>query len=191
MINKNKIEKILAFLQKNNFLFDENVCLKTFSYFKTGGLVKLIVYPKTEDEVCLFIKFCFEMNIDYKTIGDTSNLLFLDDKIYGLFLSLKNFNSIEKKDNSILAFAGASLPGLSRKALLWELSGFEGLEGIPGSIGGAIIMNAGAYGDEIKSHRIKVSGFKKNGEKFIFNNEECLFKNRDSIFRKKSGKAIL
>ena len=161
MINKNKIEKILAFLQKNNFLFDENVCLKTFSYFKTGGLVKLIVYPKTEDEVCLFIKFCFEMNIDYKTIGDTSNLLFLDDKIYGLFLSLKNFNSIEKKDNSILAFAGASLPGLSRKALLWELSGFEGLEGIPGSIGGAIIMNAGAYGDEIKDHLIKVSGFKK------------------------------
>lgn len=191
MIDIKKIKIILSFLEKNKFLFDENVCLKEFSYFKTGGKVKLIVYPKTEDEIRLFLKFTYEMDIDYKIIGDTSNLLFLDDKVYGLFLSLKNLSTIKKNNDLIFADAGASLPALSRKALLWELSGFEGLEGIPGSVGGAVIMNAGAYGNEIKDHLINVSGFKKNGEKFVFNNEECLFKNRNSIFRQKSGDFII
>ena len=88
MIDIKKIKIILPFLERNKFLFDENVCLKEFSYFKTGGKVKLIVYPKTEDEIRLFLKFTYEMDIDYKIIGDTSNLL-LDDKVYGLFLSLK------------------------------------------------------------------------------------------------------
>ena len=78
MIDIKKIKIILSFLEKNKFLFDENVCLKEFSYFKTGGKVKLIVYPKTEDEIRLFLKFTYEIDIDYKII-EIPLIYFLDD----------------------------------------------------------------------------------------------------------------
>ena len=193
MINCNQIDKVKKFLTEKEIFYESDILLKDFSYFKTGGWAKIIIYPDNEDLLSLLLSFMYKNKFSFKTIGDTSNILFLDDCNYGIFISLQKLQSINYyyDENKIVVQAGVSLPYFTRKALLWEVSGFEGLEGIPGSLGGAVFMNAGAYGNEIKDHLINVEGFHRDGTAFNFSNKECNFLNRDSIFRKNNEKYII
>ena len=127
-------------------------------------------------------------NIPINIIGNGSNLLVTDKGIRGIVLKidLKNIE-IKEKDNKIeiIADSGVPLGLLAQKILKEEITGFEQLSGIPGTIGGAVIMNAGAHGKEIKDVITEVTAMDYNGEIYKFTKEDCKFEYRRSIFQEK------
>ncbi|WP_343557297.1 FAD-binding protein [Sphingobacterium sp.] len=147
------MDKLLESLHFGNVDFEQNVDLAKYTYMKTGGIAKLLILPKTTEEVIHSIKSLNEYDVAYKIIGATSNLLFLDNADYTCLLSTTNLKGIEinQVNNEIISRSGEMLGDLSRFALLNSVTGFEGLEGIPGTVGGAVFMNAGAYGYETKN----------------------------------------
>lgn len=125
--------------------------MKNHTSFKIGGPADVFISPKNEDEVISAVDFLKKQNIDYIITGNGSNLLVSDDGIRGCVLSLgKNFSYLNCIDDTIYASAGTLLSRIAALALENSLTGFEFASGIPGSLGGAIVMNAGAYGGEMK-----------------------------------------
>ena len=140
------MKKTINFIKKEKIgLFKENVSIKTLTSYKVGGEAKLVVYPKDYKKLILLIKYLREENIKYKIIGYGSNLIFSDDIYDGVLIKLDCFNEIKINDTIIKVGAGVSLVKLSYKAQKEGLTGLEFASGIPGSIGGAVFMNAGAY----------------------------------------------
>jgi UDP-N-acetylmuramate dehydrogenase len=176
------INEIENSLRKENIFFEKNVDLKKFSYSKTGCKVDLIIYPSTVKQIIFFLELSRVKDIDWKVIGNTTNLLFSDSVSYSTFICLNKLNSIHKLDEDQYEFgAGVNLSVMSRYFLQKGISGFEGLEGIPGNIGGALTMNAGAYGYSISDylHSCLVID---NGEVKTLLKEQLKFKTRSSIF---------
>lgn len=140
------MKKIINFIKKEKIgLFKENVSIKTLTSYKVGGEAKIVVYPKDYKKLILLIRYLKDSNIKYKIIGYGSNLIFSDDIYDGVLIKLDCFNEIKINDTIIKVGAGVSLVKLSYKAGAKGLTGLEFASGIPGSIGGAIFMNAGAY----------------------------------------------
>lgn len=140
------MKEIINYIKKNSIgSYKENVSLSSNTTYKVGGIAKLFVYPKNADKLILLLKKLKDDNIKYKVIGYGSNLIFSDDVYNGVIIKLDNFDDIKIKDTIITAGAGVNLVKLSYKAMKEGLSGLEFASGIPGSIGGACFMNAGAY----------------------------------------------
>jgi len=119
--------------------------------FKIGGPADIFVIPQSIDELLSAVKECRDNNTPYLIIGNGSNLLVGDGGIRGMVISIKELCEIRLLDNDLIyAQAGAMMPDVSKFAHGNALSGLEFAEGIPGSIGGGVVMNAGAYGGEIK-----------------------------------------
>lgn len=190
MIDSNKIK---IWLKKNNIQSSENVNLKNYSYFKSGGYAKKILYPNNLIHFQKCIKFLNKNFIKFKVIGETTNLIFLDDVVYSCFISTSYLDKIffNENSNEIIAETGAMLPELSRYALKKSLTGFEGLEGIPGSIGAAVFMNAGAYGNEIKQTIVTVEVILPDGSIKKYNKSQLNLEHRNSIFRTKKNNEII
>ncbi len=140
------MEKIISYIKKNNIgRFTKDVSLKKYTTYKVGGVAKLMVHPKNTEKLILLLKKLNSDNINYKVLGYGSNLIF-SDKVYdGVIIRLDEFNKVSIKDTIIKAQAGVSLVKLSYMAYKKGLSGLEFASGIPGSVGGAVFMNAGAY----------------------------------------------
>lgn len=119
--------------------------------FKAGGPADYYVVPHNSDEVADIIRLCKKECMPYIILGGGSNMLFTKKGYRGIVIHIgKLLSDIQVKDNVITAYAGAKLPAVSIKAAESGLSGLEFAAGIPGSVGGAVVMNAGAYGGEIK-----------------------------------------
>lgn len=128
---------------------DEN--MSNHIHFKVGGPVDILLIPSKVNQVVETLKICKNENIPYFIVGNGSNLLVKDGGIRGVVIKLSNLLSIEVKDNTIKASSGTLLEDVSKKAVENSLTGFEFACGIPGSVGGAVFMNAGAYDGEIKN----------------------------------------
>ena len=125
---------------------EENVSLKKYTTYNSGGIARMIAYPKNTKSLIKLIKYLKKNNIKHKIIGYGSNLLFSDNLYDGVLIKLSDFNEIEFFGrNKIRASAGASLIKVSLMAAKRGLTGLEFAAGIPGTIGGAVYMNAGAY----------------------------------------------
>lgn len=181
------------FLLNNKIDFKRNINLSKYTYFKTGKMVQFIVYPNCIKELKIFYNFLINNSIPYKIIGATSNLLFLDDIIYYVLISLGKFNKIEINEPKkfVEVESGVMLQKFIRKLAKRGITGFEGLEGIPGTIGGAIFMNAGAYGYEISDNLINVNVLTKNGEIKSFFKKDLNFSFRYSSFKERDIDIIL
>lgn len=118
-------------------------------YFKVGGPVDIFLNPSSEEQVINTIALCKEHGVPYFIIGNGSNLLVRDGGIKGVVIKLSNLKTIKVNGNEIFAECGALLTDVSKTALKESLTGFEFACGIPGSIGGAVYMNAGAYDGEM------------------------------------------
>ena len=119
--------------------------------FKIGGPADIFISPKTEEEAVSSINFLRENNLNCTVIGNGSNLLVSDEGIRGCVLCLgKNYSHVSCIDDTIYSSSGTLLSRIASVALENSLTGFEFASGIPGSLGGAIVMNAGAYGGEMK-----------------------------------------
>lgn len=123
----------------------EEVPLSKYTTYKVGGIASLIVYPNSVDKLITLIKVLRENKLEYKVLGNGSNVIFSDKPYDGVIIKLDSFDDLKIDDTVITVGAGYNLMKLAYKMSKMGLSGLEFAAGIPGSIGGAIYMNAGAY----------------------------------------------
>lgn len=158
--------------------------MRKHTNFKIGGNADVFVIAKNIEEIKCVIKFSKENNILLTILGNGSNVLVSDKGIRGIVLQVGTKEiKIEKQKNALVEVdAGAMLGALAQILLKQSISGFEFAAGIPGSIGGAIRMNAGAYGGEMKDIVKDVTVLNEKGEISVLTNEECEFSYRHSRF---------
>tara|TARA_R110001583_G_scaffold162199_1_gene314366 strand:+ start:1946 stop:3022 length:1077 start_codon:yes stop_codon:yes gene_type:complete len=184
-------EKLESFLKKNCLAYSQDYDIKSHSYSKTGYLVKIFIMPKTEIELQSIIQYLVCNLIEYKVIGETTNILFLDSVIYSIFISTQLLKKIEFFDDYVTVECGKNLPDFVREVAMRGYEGFEGLEGIPGTLGGAVFMNAGAYGAVISSNIINVKCINSKGELVKLLKSEINFGRRTSFFKENEDWLIL
>lgn len=141
-------ERLTQILSKENVIV--NHPLKTYTYTRFGGEADLFVMPDTYEQVQEVVKLANQEQVPFTLLGNGSNLIIKDGGIRGIVMYLGNLNEIKKDDTKVIAQSGARIINVSREAYADSLSGLEFACGIPGSIGGALYMNAGAYGGEVK-----------------------------------------
>jgi UDP-N-acetylmuramate dehydrogenase len=124
--------------------------LKDHCSFKIGGLAEVYCQPQNQAQLVSLLAFCLQESIPYFILGKGSNLLISDKGVQGVVISTDSFTKITLDEDYISAFSGVLLKDLCDFAQVNGLSGLEFASGIPGSVGGAVFMNAGAYGGEIK-----------------------------------------
>lgn len=180
---KELVKDIVQILGKENVLVDEP--MKNHTTFKIGGLCDVFVKPTTIEQLREVIKLLKENDINYYIVGNGSNLLVSDDGYRGVIINLfNNFSEITVNDNTITASAGALLGKIGHVALENGLKGFEFATGIPGTLGGAVVMNAGAYGGEMKDVLVSATVLNKDGDIITLSNEELELGYRSSIIEK-------
>ena len=172
-------------LNKENLYYDEPMVKHTS--FKIGGPADAFIKVDNIEELKETLDLSKKNQIPLTIIGNGSNILVTDKGIRGITAKL-NLKDIEIKNENnkqiIKVEAGVPVGLLAQKLLKEEITGFEELSGIPGTIGGAVIMNAGAHGKELKDILKKVTAMDYNGNIHEFTNEECLFSYRNSRFQK-------
>lgn len=182
-MEKQKIYELLTNEIKQGIVkIDEQ--MKKHTNFKIGGNADVFVIAKNIEEIKCVIKFSKENNILLTILGNGSNVLVSDKGIRGIVLQVGTKEiKIEKQKNALVEVeAGVMLGALAQVLLKQSISGFEFAAGIPGSIGGAIRMNAGAYGGEMKDIVKDVTVLNEKGEINVLTNEECEFSYRHSRF---------
>lgn len=178
-----QLSNFRGFLDANKIGYKKDYLLKYETYFKMGGKADTFVLPGDVDELACVVKYLRENFIEFKIVGLTTNVFFIDELDYSVIISTKNLSSLHVTGDVIQVDCGYSLQDLVRVSLLEQSAGYEGLEGIPGSVGGAIVMNAGAYGYTISDNLICVTCLTSENEIVTINKKEILFSHRNSIFR--------
>ena len=183
-MNQNFYDKLNNVIAKDSILIDEPMSRHTT--FRVGGPADFFVTPKAKEEVRDVIRICKEAGMPYYFIGNGSNLLVSDAGYRGVIIQIyKEMNEVTVEDNLVKAQAGALLSGIAAKALAAELTGFEFASGIPGTIGGACVMNAGAYGGEMKDVLESVTVLTGEGEIIELGRNELELGYRTSVIAKK------
>lgn len=160
--------------------------MKNHTTFRVGGPAEFFVMPRSAEEVKKVIDLCRRESFPYYIIGNGSNLLVSDQGYRGVVLQIyKEMSYIEIEENVIVAQAGALLSAIANKALENGLTGFEFAAGIPGTLGGACVMNAGAYGGEMKDVLEEVTVLTEEGEVLIIPKENLELGYRTSIIARK------
>ncbi len=181
------MKKIIEEIKRLNIeTIKEDERLSKYTTFKIGGPARVLVEAKSDEEVLKLVRLFDEMKEDYLIIGNGSNLLITDDGIERPVIVLdKNFSNITMIDEvTLYAEAGASLKSLANKALELGIGGLEAISGIPGTVGGAVYMNAGAYGSEIKDVVTKIRYIKDDSIAEL-DASNANFAHRRSIFQDK------
>lgn len=181
---ENHIEELKKCVSEETSIL-ENELMSKHTSFKIGGMADIFVNVKKEDDVKKVLEYSDENQIPLTIIGNGSNLLVKDGGIRGIVLrvDIEEFY-LEKKDEEYIVTIGAGVKNgyVAQKLLIEEIEGFEFAAGIPGSIGGAIRMNAGAHGGEMKNIVLETKCIDKKGNIKILSNEEQKFEYRNSIF---------
>ena len=171
-------------IPKDNILYNED--MKKHTTFKIGGPAECFIKIKTKEELKEILKFAKKNNIEITILGNGSNILVLDGGIDGITLTIQiEYINIEQNNEKykIHVSSGYKLSKFAQICLKNEITGFEELSGIPGTIGGAVSMNAGAHGKEMKDIVEKIKCVDINGDEKEFLNKEAKFDYRKSIFK--------
>lgn len=160
----------------------KNEPMKKHTSFKVGGNADILIMPSSVNQISDILKICNNSKTPFIIIGNGSNLLVRDNGIKGVVIKIsKNLNNISIENDIITAEAGAILPSIAQLALKNSLAGFEFAAGIPGTLGGAIAMNAGAHGGEMKDIVVDVTVMDYKGNVKILTNKDMEFSYRNSI----------
>ena len=174
------IEKLQKMLGEAKVLVKEPMASHTT--FRIGGPADYFVMPETIEELANVLKLCREENIPYFILGNGSNLLVGDQGFRGVVIQLyKNFDGLCIEGTKVTAKSGAMLIRVAKESAKAGLTGLEFASGIPGTIGGAMVMNAGAYGGEMKDVVTSVTVLTKNGDIKTLSGEEMNFRYRGSV----------
>lgn len=167
-------------------IIKENVDMKEYTSFKTGGIAKLMIEPSTPAEVAGVLRELKNKNMDYYVLGNGSNLLVNDEGITKPIVHIgKLMSDIKVDGDRIICRAGALLSAVAQTACKNSLTGMEFAHGIPGSIGGAVCMNAGAYGGEMKDIVDWIDYASATGEVYRMDCDSANFSYRKSFFSDK------
>lgn len=175
---ENIIEVLKKAIGENNVI--ENEPMSKHTTFRIGGNADIFVTPQSTEDIENVIKIAEKTNTPYYIIGNGSNLLVKDNGIRGIVIQIyKKYSDITVNGNEITVQSGALLSTVAKKAMENSLTGFEFASGIPGTIGGAVCMNAGAYGGEIKDVLVSCKVL-KDGKVIELDNEQAGFEYRNS-----------
>ena len=183
-MNSSLIEAMRQIVSADNLLINEPMSRHTT--FRTGGPACLFLRPENQDQLKKVMDFVRRLGTDYFVLGNGSNLLVSDEGYDGVIISLSKFNKVELKGtNQIYVEAGAMNSTIASFARDNALTGFEFAAGIPGTIGGAMIMNAGAYGGEMAQVVTEVTVLSPEGEIMVLDNNTMEFGYRTSAIKNK------
>lgn len=171
-------------LPKDTIYLNEE--MKNYTTFKIGGPVDILLKPDSITNLVQAIKLCRAHEVPYYILGNGSNLLVADEGFRGVVIQIyTNFDQVKVEGDKVTAQAGALLSKIATKALEHSLTGFEFAHGIPGTLGGAVVMNAGAYGGEMKHVLISCDVLDSAGNILTLSNEELELGYRKSIIQQK------
>jgi len=183
------LDKLYKCLNEDQVLLNEP--MKNHTSFKIGGPCDYFVKPNSIKELQQVLDLCKEFSVEIFVLGNGSNLLVTDKGFRGVVIQVfKNFNFVHIDNNVVTAGAGILLAVLAAAAAKEHLSGLEFASGIPGTLGGAVYMNAGAYGGEMKQVVTKVTAVNFDGEVKVFEQDELDFEYRHSALQQKHFIAI-
>lgn len=160
-----------------------NADLKEYTTYKAGGKAACIIFPSDTKKLIELLKYLKTNNIKHKVLGNGSNLLFSSKKYEGVLIKLTEFSEIEVINNKIKVGAGYNLMKLAALAARKSLAGLEFASGIPGSVGGAVYMNAGAYKSDMGYIVQSVKVLTPDYKVITLSNKELNFHYRDSFFQ--------
>ncbi|WP_370511408.1 MULTISPECIES: UDP-N-acetylmuramate dehydrogenase [Paenibacillus] len=160
-----------------------NEPLKNHTFIKIGGNADILIHPTTIDEITKIVEIANLHQLPLTVIGKGSNVIIKDGGIRGVTISLSHFDQIKVNEDSMIAQSGVDIIDVSRLALEHSLTGLEFACGIPGSTGGALYMNAGAYGGQIADVVERATVITKDGAVLEIPREEMKFGYRNSLFK--------
>lgn len=182
------LEQLKAGLGAAGIPYRENEPLAEHCTFKIGGPARVFVAPQEEEQLCKAILLCRDLRLPYYLLGNGSNILFADEGWSGVILDTSALkSSIQREGCTLRAGAGTLLSSLCREALRAGLTGLEFAYGIPGTVGGAVYMNAGAYGGELKDVLTRVRYLNQEGQIVCAEAAELDLSYRHSIFEENGG----
>lgn len=162
-----------------------DISLAEISSWKVGGKVRALITPSSIEEIIALRNFLANHQLPNLIIGNTTNLLFTDEDIDAVFIQISsNFSRMERYDDYIKAQAGVWIPKLARFALREKLTGIEHTCGIPGTLGGLIVMNGGSQRKGIGDNVLYVKTVDSSGNLKNYDKKDCYFDYRTSIFQK-------
>jgi len=178
----NKYQEYLNNIVSCKILYDEP--LSKYTTFGIGGPASCLIYPNNSNELSIILSCCYKNNVPVIFIGSGSNLLICDQGFNGVVISLrKTFKKLSIENNGIIfAQSGVMLGNMVKIAIQNNIIGLESLVGVPGTVGGALIMNAGAYGQEISNHFIKAKTMTMEGKIKKYLKNDIQFCYRRSTF---------
>ena len=189
MIDPTIIEEIKSIVTKQNVLTDEPMCDHTT--FKIGGKADVFVSIINEHEILRLLELLRSRQIPFFILGNGSNILVSDEGYRGVIIEIGSaYSGVRMLDDIVIAKAGTTMAKLSHFAMENDLTGLEFASGIPGTVGGGIIMNAGAYGGEMRQITYRVKAVTPSGEVIYLSNAEMEFEYRNSK-AKREGYIIL
>lgn len=179
-------DKIFRALKKELPQVQENILLKNHTTFAIGGPAKYFLEVTGQEEFIIALKVAKKLSIPFFILGGGSNLLVSDKGFLGLVIKVENKKITAISDTIIQAEAGAGLGDVVDVSIEHSLEGLEWAGGLPGTFGGAIRGNAGAFGGEIKDAILNVAALDNNLELKNLSNAECGFSYRSSIFKREN-----
>ena len=182
------MEQLKQLLTAAGIAYKENEPLAAHCTFKIGGPARLFVQPVDHAQLCRAVALCKAQGVRYYLLGNGSNILFADEGYDGAVLDISSMqDAVEVHGTQLTAGAGVRLSALCKTALEHGLTGLEFAYGIPGTVGGAVYMNAGAYGGEIKDVLERVSYLNTEGEIVEADAAELDLSYRHSVFEENGG----
>jgi UDP-N-acetylmuramate dehydrogenase len=177
----NTIKKLQAIMAIENI--KENEPMKNHTSFKVGGPADLFLMPQSRAELQAVLEICKESQNPLYIMGNGSNLIVRDKGYSGIIINTKALNQVETVGETLIAEPGISLKDLANVALKEKLTGLEFASGIPGSLGGAVTMNAGAYDGEMKGIIKNITVITEDGSLKTIPADQCNFGYRSSILQ--------
>ena len=162
-----------------------NESLKQYTMTKLGGNADVFVMPETEEEAANIVKYAYNNDVPLLMIGNGSNMIVSDGGVRGIVIIFSKLDRIDIDGEIVIAQSGALITEVSKQVAAQSLTGFEFACGIPGSIGGAMAMNAGAYGGEIKDVIVDCTVLTPEGKRMVLSKDELELAYRKSIIAKK------
>ena len=182
--------EICRSLDENGIAWQKDAPLAPLTTFRIGGRAALLCRPADAAQLQKLLELLRQAGVRFYCLGRGSNTLFADEGFDGAVVAMEALRAVTLTADGIQAQAGASLAAVCRTAQAAGLSGLEFAYGIPGSVGGAVYMNAGAYGGEMKDAVRTVQAICPNGSVAAFENAACRFAYRHSVFEE-NGAAVL
>ncbi|KRM79534.1 UDP-N-acetylenolpyruvoylglucosamine reductase (UDP-N-acetylmuramate dehydrogenase) [Lapidilactobacillus dextrinicus DSM 20335] len=161
----------------------EKTPMSHYTFTKTGGPADYLAFPENDQEISVLIKRAHEAGMPVTIVGNASNMIIRDGGIEGLVILLTRIEEIQHQEDQLIVSAGTPLMTVSEAAYRFGLTGLEFAAGIPGSVGGAVFMNAGAYGGEVSNVITEIKVLDELGDLHALAGDEIRFSYRHSIIQ--------